>query len=85
LIMSLLGLIHVLAIDKYVVIIYFSVDWSVMFMPQRVRCRDCGETLYEGPELRPPDEILHEHDGKCPKCGKKLSFIPIEVNVDPVK
>lgn len=54
-------------------------------MPQRVTCQSCGRILYEGPELKPPDEILHEHEGKCPGCGKKLSFIPIDVNVRPAK
>ena len=29
-------------------------------MPQRVACQGCGHVLYEGPDLRPPDEILHE-------------------------
>jgi rubredoxin len=54
-------------------------------MPQRVTCQTCGHVLYEGPELKPPDEILHEHEGKCPSCGKKLSFIPIDVNVKSAK
>lgn len=63
----------------------FVVKWSVELMPQRVSCQGCGHVLYEGPELKPPDEILHENEGKCPKCGKKLSFIPIDVNVKPMK
>jgi hypothetical protein len=54
-------------------------------MPQRVVCEGCGQVLYEGADLRPPDEILHELDGKCPKCGKKLSLIPIDVDVKPFK
>jgi hypothetical protein len=54
-------------------------------MPQRVACQGCGHVLYEGPELRPPDEILHEVDGKCPNCGKKLSLVPIDVDVKPLK
>lgn len=41
--------------------------------------------MYEGAELKPPDEILHEHEGKCPKCGKKLSFVPIDVSVIPIR
>jgi len=41
--------------------------------------------LYAGEELKPPDEILHENDGKCPKCGKKLSLVPIVVDVKPIK
>jgi predicted RNA-binding Zn-ribbon protein involved in translation (DUF1610 family) len=54
-------------------------------LPQRVICQQCGYVLYDGAELRPPDEILHEHDGKCPKCGKKLALIPINVEVKPIK
>jgi hypothetical protein len=39
--------------------------------------------LYEGAELKPPDEIIQKHNGKCPNCGKKLSSIPIDVEVKP--
>ena len=53
-------------------------------MPQRVICQKCGALLYEGIELKPPDEIIQGHDGKCPTCGKKLSFIPKNVEVKPV-
>ncbi len=52
-------------------------------MPQRVVCHECGFVLYEGVELKPPDEIVQSHDGKCPKCGKKLSFVPKDVEVKP--
>lgn len=54
-------------------------------VPQRVVCQGCGHLLYEGAELRPPDEIMHEHDSKCPKCGKKLSIIPVNVDVKPIR
>ncbi len=54
-------------------------------MPQRVLCQGCNHILYEGPELRPPDEIIHSNGGKCPKCGKKLSLLPINVEVKPIK
>ena len=57
----------------------------VVVMPQRVACQGCGHVLYDGPELRPPDEILHEIDGKCPNCGKKLSLVPIDVEVKPFR
>lgn len=53
-------------------------------VPQRVMCQGCGHVLYEGAELKPPDEIIHEHDGKCPKCSKKLSLIPADVDVKPI-
>lgn len=58
---------------------------AVVVMPQRVACQGCGHVLYDGPELRPPDEILHEVDGKCPNCGKKLSLVPIDVEVKPAR
>ncbi|MEM3609201.1 MAG: hypothetical protein QXM65_08130 [Candidatus Bathyarchaeia archaeon] len=54
-------------------------------MPQRVICQGCGQVLYEGVDLKPPDEILNQYNGKCPKCGKKLSLIPIDVDVKPLK
>ena len=54
-------------------------------MPQRVICQGCNHVLYEGPDLKPPDEIIQQHDGKCPKCGKKLSLLPIDVEVKPLK
>ncbi len=50
-------------------------------MPQKVVCHNCGSILYEGLDLKPPDEIIQSYDGKCPKCGKKLSFIPKDVEV----
>jgi len=54
-------------------------------MPQRVQCSKCGSVLYEGIELTPPDEIIQRFDGRCPKCGKKLSFAPGNVNIKPLK
>ena len=54
-------------------------------MPQRVVCHGCGHILYEGPDLRPPDEILQQHGGNCPKCARKLSLLPIDVEVKPAK
>lgn len=54
-------------------------------MPQRVICQKCRHILYEGAEIKPPDEILNLHNGKCPSCGKKLSLIPVNVDVKPIK
>lgn len=54
-------------------------------MPQKVLCQECGCMLYEGEDLKPPDEIIQKHNGKCPKCGRKLSFIPQNVEVKPIK
>ncbi len=45
-------------------------------MPLRAFCHKCGAVLYEGVEIKAPNEIISEYDGKCPKCGRKLSFIP---------
>jgi hypothetical protein len=54
-------------------------------MPQRVTCQECKHVLYEGEELKPPDEILHMYNGCCPKCNKKLALLPIDVEVKPTK
>jgi len=50
-------------------------------LPQKVICEKCGFVLYEGTELKPPDEIIQTNDGKCPNCCKKISFIPKKVDV----
>jgi len=53
-------------------------------VPQLVVCHKCGAVLYDNIELKPPDEIVQSYDGKCPNCGKKLSFIPKRVQVKPL-
>jgi len=53
-------------------------------MPQRVICHGCNHILYEGSELKPPDEIISQNGGKCPKCNRKLSLLPIDVEVKPL-
>ena len=52
-------------------------------MPLLVVCEHCGELLYKGMDIKPPDEIILAHNGECPKCGKKLSLVPIKVEVKP--
>ncbi|MEM2111627.1 MAG: hypothetical protein QXX08_07095 [Candidatus Bathyarchaeia archaeon] len=54
-------------------------------MPHEVKCHGCGELLYQGEELKSPEEIHQIWNGKCPKCGKKLSLMPQNVEVKPVK
>ena len=54
-------------------------------MPQRVKCDGCGAILYEGDELRAPFEIIATFDGKCSRCGKKLSPIPLKAEVKASK
>jgi predicted nucleic acid-binding Zn-ribbon protein len=51
-------------------------------VPQEVTCDECGEILYKEAELKAPDEIIQKHNGKCPKCGRKLSYTPIKVEVE---
>ena len=54
-------------------------------VPQLVICHKCGTILYESiDELKAPDEIIQSYDGKCPNCGKKLSYIPKNVEVKSV-
>lgn len=53
-------------------------------VPQLVICHKCGAILYESIELKPPDEIIQSYDGKCPACGKKLSYIPQNFEVKPI-
>ena len=55
-----------------------------IWMPQRVICHGCKHVLYEGKDLKPPDEIIALHGGKCPKCDRKLSLLPMDVEVKPL-
>ena len=50
-------------------------------MPQKIVCEGCGELLFNGLKLRPPEEVIQEFDGKCPYCGKKLVFNPDKVEI----
>jgi hypothetical protein len=70
--------------DKYATGDSFELFEGIV-LPQRVICHGCTHVLYEGAELRPPDEIIHQHEGKCPNCGKKLSLMPLDVQVKPAK
>jgi len=55
-------------------------------VPIRIICHKCGAILFESiEEIRSPDEIIQSHDGKCPTCRRKLSYIPINVEVTPVE
>jgi hypothetical protein len=51
-------------------------------MPQHIICDECRAVLYEGRELKAPEEIIQENGGICPQCGKKLSFFPEKVDID---
>jgi DNA-directed RNA polymerase subunit RPC12/RpoP len=54
-------------------------------MPQQVLCDNCGELLYQGEDIKSPEEIHQMHNGRCPKCGRKLSIIPQKVEVFSAK
>ncbi len=51
-------------------------------MPQRIICGDCGKVLYEGNDLKLPEELIQQLKGVCPECGKKLSFDPTKININ---
>jgi hypothetical protein len=71
------------AIDKYLPSVSPLLEGNVL--PQRVICQGCKHILYEGAGLKPPDEIIHMYEGKCPKCAKKLSLLPTDVEVKPAR
>jgi hypothetical protein len=50
-------------------------------MTCKVHCYQCGTVLYEGRELKPPYEIVRDHEGRCPNCHRKLSDVPLTVDV----
>jgi len=52
-------------------------------VPQRICCRECGEVLYEGDLLKSPQDVMKKFEGRCPKCGKDLSFDTDAVKVKP--
>jgi len=54
-------------------------------LPQRTKCKKCGEILYADINLKPPHEIFNRFNGRCPKCGSKLSSRPIKVEIQTIK
>lgn len=54
-------------------------------LPQCIRCKKCGGILYEDMELKAPHEIVQRYDGRCPRCGRKLSSIPIKVVIKKIE
>jgi hypothetical protein len=50
-------------------------------MPQKVICEACGEILYSDIDLKPPEELIRNFEGKCPKCGKELSYNPENIEI----
>jgi len=53
----------------------------VRLLPQLVICHSCSFALYEGADLKPPYEIVEGYEGRCPKCGEKLSSIPESIEI----
>ena len=54
-------------------------------LPQRIHCEKCGRVLYESFELKSPFEIIELYEGKCPRCDRKLSPVPIRVEITRIK
>lgn len=54
-------------------------------MPQMVLCDGCGEVLYQGYEIKSPEEIYEVHGGRCPKCGRRLLLTPRRVEILPAR
>ena len=52
-------------------------------MPVRVFRDACDATLYDGPELQSPSDIIRRYYGACPKCQKSLSYEPERVKILP--
>jgi len=52
-------------------------------MPQKILCKECNETLYEGDLLKSPQDVIKKFEGKCPSCGKDLTFETDAVSVKP--
>ena len=52
-------------------------------VPLLVICHECDAILYEGKELKSPEEIIEGYFGKCPTCSKKLFYTPKNVEVKP--
>ena len=50
-------------------------------MPQKIVCGGCGEVFYSSKDLKPPEEIIQQLKGICPKCGKELSFDPRNIDI----
>jgi len=44
-------------------------------------CGKCGSILYSGSDLKPPEEVIQQYNGRCPSCGKKLVFDPEKVEI----
>jgi len=51
-------------------------------LPQITNCHKCGYVLYQGEDLKSPEEILQANEGMCPKCGAKLSLAPLSIDVE---
>jgi hypothetical protein len=54
-------------------------------MSLKVVCERCGFVLYEGVDFKTPYEIIQMHDGRCPKCVKRLAFMPKAFEIRPLR
>ncbi len=52
-------------------------------MPQVAVCKGCNYIIYKGVELKSAEEIIQMVGGKCPNCGRKLSFNIDDIEISP--
>jgi RNase P subunit RPR2 len=55
----------------------------VILLPQRIICKRCGSSLYEGIELESPADVIQRYNGICPNCGNKLEFNYENIRIIP--
>jgi len=59
--------------------------------PFRIKCKNCGEILDEGPfeKIKKIDYylslLIKKYNGKCTKCGNELSLKPLDIEVKPIR
>jgi hypothetical protein len=77
--------VYLIKVDLHCCCIGFPENLGERLLPQIIYCGNCKHVLYNGAELKPPDEVMQANGGYCPKCGKKLNFEIEEVEIAPVE
>jgi hypothetical protein len=58
---------NLLATDKYATSMYLR----GICIPQRVICHGCKHILYEGKDLKPPDEVIAQNEVEVKPIAKR--------------
>jgi hypothetical protein len=53
-------------------------------MAQHVICHECRYVLYDGDAFISPEKIIRQYNCTCPKCGRNLSILPLEIEIRPL-